>query len=226
MAFENRMASEMAALITKYGGVPFVAPAMREAPLEENAAAFAFAEQLFAGQLEALICMTGVGTRRLVDLLETRYPREKIVQAMSKITVVARGPKPVKVLRELQVPITITIPEPNTWREILQELDENPRGFTLHGSRIAVQEYGVPNDSFLQGLRDRGAKVLPVPIYRWALPDDVAPLWKAIDLIVEGPPGVVLFTNLAQADHLLQVASRGGWRRASSTRCTNRWSVR
>jgi len=210
VAFESRLATEMAALISKLGGVPLVAPAVREAPLEENPAAFSFAEQLFAGHLDALVCMTGVGTRRLVEVLETRYPREQIVQALSEITVVARGPKPVKVLRELQVPVTITVPEPNTWREILQELDESPRGFTLEASRVAVQEYGLPNELFIQGLQERGAEVLRVPVYRWSLPEDPGPLRKAIEAIVQGSARVVLFTNSAQVGHVLQVASDMG----------------
>lgn len=210
VAFESRRAKEMATLISNFGGVPRVAPAMREIPLEENPAALTFAEKLFAGQIDALICMTGVGTRTLVEVLETRYPRDRIVSALSQITVVARGPKPVKVLRELQVPITITVPEPNTWREILQELDEHPRGFTLKGSRVAVQEYGVPNEMFLEELRERGAEVLRVPVYRWALPEDLEPLLAALEAIVAGQARVVLFTNAAQVDHVFQVASLNG----------------
>jgi uroporphyrinogen-III synthase len=124
--FESRRVAEMAALITRFGGVPRVAPALREVPLEEDAAALAFGVELFAGRLDAVIFMTGVGARRLFEVLETRHARGKIVQALAGITVVARGPKPAKVLREYQVPITITVPEPNTWREILEELDENP----------------------------------------------------------------------------------------------------
>ncbi len=231
VAFESRHTPEMAALIARFGGVPRLAPALREAPLEENAAALEFGAELFAGQLHAVIFMTGVGTRRLFEVLETRYDRGKIVQALGGITVVARGPKPVKVLREFQVPITITVPEPNTWREILQELDENPpagrgplsdqgpgspsagagpRGFTLQGSRVAVQEYGVPNQDFLAALQERGARVMRVPVYQWTLPQDLQPLREAIGALVEGRAQVALFTNSAQVEHLLRVAAEDG----------------
>jgi uroporphyrinogen decarboxylase len=212
VAFESRHAKEMAALITRFGGVPRVAPALREVPLEEDAAALAFGEELFAGRLDAVIFMTGVGTRRLFEVLETRHPQDKIVQALAGITVVARGPKPVKVLRELKVPITITVPEPNTWREVLEELDENPRGFTLAGSRVAVQEYGVPNEDFLAALNERGVEVQRVPVYKWTLPLDIQPLREAIQALVEGRAQVALFTNAAQVDHLLRVAAEDGTR--------------
>ncbi len=210
VAFESRHATEMAALITRFGGVPRVAPALREAPLREDAAALSFGAALLAGRLDAVIVMTGVGTRRLIEVLETRHTRDQIVQALAGITVVARGPKPAKVLRELQAPITITVPEPNTWRELLDELDENPRGFTLAGSRMAVQEYGVPNEVFLDALKERGVEVLRVPVYQWALPIDLQPMREAIQSLMEGRAQVVLFTNAAQVLHLLGVAAEDG----------------
>ena len=212
VAFESRHAKEMAALITKFGGVPRIAPALREAPLEEDTAALAFGTELFAGRLDAVIFMTGVGTRRLFEVLETRHAQEKIVQVLAGISVVARGPKPAKVLRELKVPITITVPEPNTWREVLEELDENPRGFSLAGSRVAVQEYGVPNEDFLAALKERGVEVRRVPVYQWTLPHDIQPLREAIQALVEGRTQVALFTNSAQVEHLLRVAGEDGTR--------------
>src|ERR1039458_3693009 len=79
VTFESRRAREMAVLITRFGGVPRVAPAVREVPLEEDAAALAFGSELFAGRLSAVIFMTGVGTRRLFDVLETRHRRAMLV---------------------------------------------------------------------------------------------------------------------------------------------------
>lgn len=207
VAFENRKGKEIATLIANQHGVPLVAPAMREVPLEENPAAFAFAEELLAGRLEAVIFMTGVGTRTLMEVLKTRYPQERIVRALTQLLVVPRGPKPIAVLRELQVPIGAVVPEPNTWREVLQTLDQRPQGFLLQGRRIAVQEYGVSNATFLDELRKRGAEVVRVPVYRWALPVDVAPLRQALRTIVEGGAQVVLFTNAMQVESVFQVAA-------------------
>lgn len=207
VAFESRRAKEMASLITRHGGIPHVAPSLREIPLQENSAAFAFAEELFAGKIDAVVFMTGVGTQTLVEALETRYPREKIVRALSQVIVVARGPKPIKVLRELQVPIAIAAPEPHTWQEILREFDRKAEGFALQGKRVAVQEYGASNETFLGELRKRGAEPLRVPVYRWALPEDIAPLRKALEAILERQARVVLFTNAVQVEHVLRVAA-------------------
>ena len=195
-------------MISNLHGEPLVALSMREVPLADNPLAFEFAEKLFKGQLDGVIFMTGVGARTLVEVLETRYPRREIVQALGKVTVIARGPKPAKALQELRVPVTISIPEPNTWREILEELDENPRGFTLGGSRVAIQEYGTSNEPMLRELAERGAEVFRVPVYRWTLPDDIGPLREAINAIIDGRGRVVLFTTATQVHHLVQVASQ------------------
>ena len=66
-AFESRRAEEMSALIANFGGVPLVAPSVREVPLAENPAAFAFAEKLFDGKVDAIICLTGVMVPRALD---------------------------------------------------------------------------------------------------------------------------------------------------------------
>ena len=98
----------------------------------------------------------------------------------------------------------ITVPEPNTWRDILHTLDEHkPEG--LSGLRIAIQEYGTTNPDLAQGLTERGAQVRSVPVYRWALPDDVEPLKRALRSIVDGTVSVVLFTSAAQIDHVVKL---------------------
>src|SRR5439155_11184578 len=159
------------AIIQSFGGKPRVAPSMREIPLEENPEALQFGTRLLEGELDSVIFMTGVGTRYLVELLEARHSREQLVAALSALTVVARGPKPVKALRDLGVPVTVTVPEPNTWRDVLAALDAQPAGFALPGSRVAVQEYGPGNPEFLEALRQRGADVARVPVYRLAVPE-------------------------------------------------------
>jgi uroporphyrinogen-III synthase len=151
-----------------------------------------------------------VGTRALLGVVETKYKREDYIAALQRIKVVARGPKPVAALRELGVAPAVTAPEPNTWRELLQALDASANSapeFRLRGARVAVQEYGVSNPELLAGLRVRGASVTPVPVYQWALPQDLAPLRAAVQALANGEIDVVFFTTSVQAVHLFQVAA-------------------
>jgi len=210
LALESRRGPELAKLISNYGGEAVVAPAMREVPLDSNTEALAFAAGLFAGEFDVVIFLTGVGARAILGVVETAYKREDYIAALQRVTVVPRGPKPVAVLRELGVTPSVTVPEPNTWRELLQTLDEAGRSnekLRLRGARVAVQEYGVSNPELLSGLRERGALVTRVPVYQWALPDDCAPLRAAVNALAEGKIDVVFFTTSVQAAHLFQIAA-------------------
>lgn len=205
VSFESRRAVEMERLIRNYGGDPLVAPSMREVPLERNERALAFAADLFAGRFDMVLFLTGVGTRALGKVVESRYELGKFLDALRRVKIIARGPKPVAVLREWDVPIHIRVPEPNTWREILAALEP-----LAAGQRIAVQEYGKSNTELLEALRAGGLEVATVPVYQWDLPQDTGPLRKAIQTICDGQAAVGLFTTSVQVDHLLRVAAEMG----------------
>lgn len=208
VTFESRMAAAMADLISRLGGIPIPAPAMREIPLAENPEALEFARALLAGRIDAVIFLTGVGTRALVQVVESVLPRAEFLAALGRIPTIVRGPKPQAVLRELGVPIALAVPEPNTWREILGALDAS--AIPLEGRRVAVQEYGLPNLELVAALEARGAIVMRVPVYRWALPEDCGPLRQAIMAIIGGQIDAALFTNAVQVVHLLKVAVESG----------------
>jgi uroporphyrinogen-III synthase len=209
LSLESRRGPEMAKLISNHGGVPVVAPAMREIPLESNTSALHFARVLLEGGFDMVIFLTGVGARALARVVATTYPQEQFVAALRKTRVVARGPKPLSVLREWEVPVALAVPEPNTWREVLGSLDEHAGEIPLQGKSLALQEYGEPNRELIAGLQQRGAQVTPVPVYEWGFPADTQPLRAAADALAKGEIDVVLFTSAMQVDHLLQIAEQG-----------------
>jgi uroporphyrinogen-III synthase len=98
-------------------------------------------------------------------------------------------------------------PKPNTWRELLAAIDARAEERPPRGARIAVQEYGVSNAELLEALRGRGAQVTRVPVYRWALPENVEPLKNAVMAIARSEVEVAIFTTSVQVVHLWQIAS-------------------
>jgi uroporphyrinogen decarboxylase len=207
IAFESRMATEVGALIARNGGAAIVAPAMREAPLEENPRALEFAELLLGGRIDVVIFLTGIGARTLFRVIEARHSRAAITAALARTLTVARGPKPVAAMREAGLAPSIVIPEPNTWREVLGELASRVE---LSGKRVAVQEYGIPNRDLVAGLEARGAQVMSVPVYRWTLPLDRAPLRAALKAIGAGEAEVALLTSSNQVTNVMQMAEADG----------------
>lgn len=214
LSLESRRASEIETLIRRAGGDPFVAPSMQETPLEQNSQALSFAERLFANQFDMLILLTGVGTRLLNQVIETRWPPGTFAAALRRITVVARGPKPMAVMREWNVPVAILVPEPNTWREILAATESRLE------KHIAVQEYGRPSHELIDGLMARGTEVTSVPVYQWDLPDDVGPMREAVRRLAAGEVDVMLLTSSVQLEHLLRIAAESGVEDAVRQACT------
>jgi uroporphyrinogen-III synthase len=207
LAFESRRADEMAELIRRHGGSPVSAPSMREVPLERSAEADALLAGLEAGSVDVLVLLTGVGTRALVAALAPVCPRERLAELLRRVTLVARGPKPVAALRELGLTPDLVAPEPNTWRELQAALDE--RG-GLVGRRVAVQGYGRANPELIDGLRRRGAEVLQVPVYRWDYPEDPEPLRAGVRRLAAGDADIAVFTSARQVEHVAETAARLG----------------
>ncbi len=209
LSFESRMAKEMSRLIERHAGTALVVPALREIPIprQDNSAVFRFGVKLTLQQIDILILMTGVGTKALFELLQTRYPLAELIEALRKTIIVTRGPKPLAALKALGVEANITVPEPNTWQDVIATLDYYR---PVQGLKIVIQEYGISNPDMIQDLTKRGAEVFSVPIYRWALPEDIKPLKHAIDDILDGKIDVLLITNAAQIDHVMQLVEQEG----------------
>jgi uroporphyrinogen-III synthase len=206
LTLESRRSKEMAQLIVNHGGRPVVAPSTREVPEGPNPDELKFASQLKEGKFGVVIFLTGVGARHLAQAVESVCPRDQFVAALARTKVVARGPKPMAVMREFGVPVALNVPEPNTWHEILRVLDENAATLPLRGQVVAVQEHGEPEPELYEGLKQRGAEVFPVHVYKWEPPEDTGPLRQAIQALCDRQIDVVLFTSSVQIRHLLQFA--------------------
>jgi len=209
-SFESRRQDEMARLIEKSGGIPTIAPSMREIPLSDNSAAFQFAEELLAGQVDLVVFMTGVGATALIEALATQELDGPVLQKLQTVPTAARGPKPVAALSKLGVKVTIRAPEPNTWQDLAAELERQQT--PLNKSTVAVQEYGEASTDFYHWLTEQGADVLPVPVYKWELPEDLTPLQDAIRKTIAGEFDILLWTSAQQINHVLDVADQMGLR--------------
>jgi len=210
LALESRRRDEMRTLIEKQGGAATVAPALREVALEDSvggkgATLERFARSLLQGKVDYLVCMTGVGTRMLLRELEKRS--FEALEALREVHIVVRGSKPLNVLREAGYSATL-VEKPHTWREVqsyfaaLERTD--PKVLALSGKRVSIAEFGEETPLELQDfLCAQGAKVDPLPLYRWGLPEDTEPLERAILELVKGKFDLLLLTSGIQLWHLM-----------------------
>ena len=201
LSLESRRAKEMEALIRREGGDPFVAPSVQERALDDHGEAIRFVEQLEADEFDMLIVMTGAGLAFLRDQVVAHSSTARLGAALRRVTIVSRGPKPLPILSEVGARAQIVVPEPNTWKEIVDAVAVRTE------RRIAVQEYGRPNLEMNAALEQLGGSVTPIVLYRWELPADVGPLRTAARRLAERQFDVILFTSSIQLDHLMMIAN-------------------
>jgi uroporphyrinogen-III synthase len=204
LSLESRRAKEMETLIRREGGEPFVAPSVQERALDDHREALEFVDRLDAGEFDLVVCMTGAGLSFLREVAIADAPDlttvNRLAEGLRKTVIVSRGPKPVPILREMGARPQIVVPEPNTWKEVVDAIASRSE------RRIAVQEYGRPNLEMTAALKALGATVTTFAIYRWDLPADLGPLREAARRLAAREVDVALFTSSIQLDHLFEIA--------------------
>ncbi len=203
---EARMSSELAGLIRRHGGVPYPAPVLQEIYLKDSPEVQQLIADTCAGRIDAVALLTGVGTQALVETAAAMGRQAEFIQALDQLTVIARSPKPARVLRRHQIHIDLMPPEPFTTTDLINSLDE----WDLAGKVMAVQHYGGPNRPLVQRLRERGAEVREVTLYNWGLPQDQAPVLAMIDELTQGKIDAIAFTSQPQVGNLLTIAAGAG----------------
>ncbi len=204
-ALESRRADDMTRLITRHGGLAHVSPSMREVPIEPNREAIDFAYEVMTAQIGVVVLMTGVGFKYLLKAIERHVDTQRFLDALSDSITICRGPKPAAAMREVGLTPTHRVPEPNTWRELLQTIDNE---VSIANQIVAVQEYGVSNPSLVAGLEARGATAKPVRVYGWDFPEDTVLLEQNVRAIAAGERDMLLVTSGHQIVNMLRMAEQ------------------
>jgi uroporphyrinogen-III synthase len=212
VCFESRRSAESSRMIARQGGSPVEAPSVREVPLRGASGLDSLEADLLSGASVLLVLLTGVGTELLIEGLCQQLPRERVLELLAapSTLIVCRGPKPHAVLKARGIKPALVVGEPNTWRDVLRELDAHD---WVSGRAVYVQEYGRTNEELMAALGERRATNLSqIKTYTWSLPDDLGPLESAIERIAKGDAEVALFTSGIQVTHLFEIADRSGAR--------------
>ncbi|WP_084704479.1 uroporphyrinogen-III synthase [Phaeacidiphilus oryzae] len=203
-----RRRDELSALLRRRGARVVLAPTLRILPLEDDAALRRATEECLAAPLDYVVATTGVGWRGWMSAAEGWGRGGELADACRRAVVLSRGPKATGAVRASGLGEEYS-PQSEGTDELLTWLLARD----LKGRRIAVQEHGLPLDSFSAALRERGAEVVPVPVYRWAPPADPEPVRRLVDLTVRGEVHALTFTSAPAAVALIEAAEARGLRR-------------
>jgi uroporphyrinogen-III synthase len=203
---ETRAGAHLAELVERRGGVPLLAPALEEVADLDPQAVHSLLAQWRVQPFRICIFQTGVGTRALFSAADAAGLTAEMQERLAASTIVVRGPKPVGELKARGVRIDLKAASPFTTETVLDALTDVP----MAGASILVQRYGETNQALALGLRSRGATVLEVATYRWALPADTQPLVKLLEALARGGVDAVVFTSAVQIHNLYSMAEKAG----------------
>jgi len=201
---ESRLGRQLAELVAQRGGVPFHAPALAELPDLDAQQIARLVQSLESQPAKLAVFQTGVGTKALFATTDALGLTARFLASLQKLIVVVRGPKPTGALRARGARIDRSAAEPFTTREVLDSIKD----VDLKSQRVIVQRYGKVNRELDQALEARGATVVGIPTYRWALPSDTAPLAELIGKLEGGEMDAAGFTNAEQVRNLFLVAKK------------------
>jgi uroporphyrinogen-III synthase len=163
-------------------------------------------ERFITDPPEFLILLTGEGLRRLLTLAERTGLRDDFVQSLATVPVLSRGPKPERVLRDLDLVATHLAAAPTT-EGVIATLKTLP----IKGKRVGVQLYGEdPNLKLMEALRTLGAQAEPVAPYVYADQEADDKVRALLRVLAAGELDVLAFTSQPQLKRLQEVAQRYG----------------
>ena len=198
------MSRELSRLVEKHGGAPQCVPALVEVPAAPPDLTRQVIEDLIAARYEAVIFMTGVAASLLFEVAEQEGRRQELVRALSRVTTVARGPKPTAALRGFGVPPTLTAREPFTSAELIDALS----GLPLEQRPVLLFHYGERSATLAETLRARQVVLSECWLYRWLMPPDTRALGALVGSIISGEVDALVVTCQVQFRHLYEVARR------------------
>jgi uroporphyrinogen-III synthase len=202
---EARMGGELAHLVRRQGGEPFVFPALREQTRDASVEVNQLIDEL-QEDFNYIIFQTGVGVSSLFSEAEKLGRLPELLGLLFNVIKICRGPKPTAVLARHGLKPDVNAHAPYTTAELLAAIEP----LTINEQRFAVLHYGERNEVLTKTLSDRGAMISELVLYEWQMPEDTSPLRALIDMVLERGFDAVAFTSQIQARHLFQVAAEIG----------------
>ncbi|MEV8505407.1 uroporphyrinogen-III synthase [Actinoplanes sp. NPDC051475] len=200
----DRRRDELAALLEHRGARVVLAPALRIVPIADDAELRVATRACLATPPDIVLVHTGIGMRGWLEAADGWGLAEPLYAVLSRAYLVARGPKARAAIRSAGLRDRWS-PESESYEEVVGHL----AGRGLSGVTVAMQLNGDSHPEYTEALEAAGARVIEVPVYRWAPPIDPAPLHRLVDLITGRLVDAVTFTAAPAVGALLRAAGSG-----------------
>ncbi|MGV9712129.1 uroporphyrinogen-III synthase [Gordonia sp. NPDC003424] len=205
-----RRADEFAALLERRGAGVLHAPAIRIIPLVDDDELERSTQTTLKDPPDILVATTGIGFRGWVEAADGWGLADELVETLGGVRLLARGPKAKGAIRAAGLREQWSPPGESSSELISELLSEG-----VAGLRVAVQLHGAttewePLPDLCEVLREAGAEVIPIPVYRWTPPDDPEPMTRMITAIIDRDLDAITFTSAPAVASMLGQANRMG----------------
>jgi len=197
----DRRSAEQIELFTRRGAKVLHAPTMATQYLDDEAALRRVTDEVLRVSPDIVIATTGIGLRAWFETAQGWGLVDPLLASLRTARVVARGVKAAAVARQWGLEVALQPPSERLDDAVALLLAEG-----VAGQRVVVQEHGQPTGSAATDLTAAGAEVVPVPVYRWRLPDDPARAQRLVDAVVAGEVDAVTFTSAPAVSNLFTLA--------------------
>jgi uroporphyrinogen-III synthase len=197
----DRRRDELATLLEHRGARVVIAPAVRIVPIADDAELRDATRTCLATPPDIVLVNTGIGMRGWLEAAEGWGLAEPLRTVLSRAYIVARGPMARAALTSAGLHDQWS-PESESYEEVVDHLT----GRGVSGLTVALQLRGESQPEYLDAMAAIGARVIEVPVYRWAPPTDLAPLHRLVDLIAARLVDAVTFTAAPAVGALLRAA--------------------
>ncbi|WP_394433579.1 uroporphyrinogen-III synthase [Streptomyces sp. SGAir0957] len=200
-----RRADELGALLKRRGATVLHAPALRIVPLADDSELLSATKELLDHAPDIVVATTAIGFRGWVEAADGWGLGEALLARLRGVEVLARGPKVKGAIRAAGLTEEWS-PSSESMAEVLERLLAEG----VQDRRVAVQLHGEPLPGFVEALREAGAEVVGVPVYRWMPPEDIGPVDRLLDATLARGVDALTFTSAPAAASLLKRAEERG----------------
>lgn len=205
-----RRADEQRTILERRGATVLHTAAIRTIHLAEDPVVRAATDRLLAAPADLMVLTTAAGVRWWLEICEQWGLAEEVLGLMGRVPLYSRGPKTTGALRGAGLR-----EHASARSEASAELLEMLVARGVDGLTVGVQVQGAgsqwnPMAPLLDGLRDAGAEVVELPIYRWQLPEDLTALDDLVHTIARCGVDGVTFTSAPAVMAVLERAQAVG----------------
>nr|WP_084699197.1 uroporphyrinogen-III synthase [Actinoplanes globisporus] len=201
----DRRRDELAGLLESRGARVVLAPALRIVPIADDAELRAVTRACLDAPPDVVLVSTGIGLRGWLEAAEGWGLADPLRAVLARAYLIGRGPKARAAIRGAGLHDQWS-PEGESYEEVVDHL----RARGVAGLSVALQLHGESQPEYTEALEAAGARVIEVPVYRWAQPTDPAPLDRLVDLITGRLVDAVTFTSAAAVNAVLRAGEPAG----------------